>query len=82
MPPTAETLGQNLTGVPLPRAAPAPSALFNAAFQRVESDCELALYLCDEVDSDRVTLITTSYAKGLATLWTYRKSDFRTERER
>ena len=82
MPPTAETLGQNLTGVPLPRAAPAPSALFNAAFQRVESDWEPVLYLCDEVDSDRVTLITTPNAKGLATLWTYRKSDFRTERER
>lgn len=75
------TPGTNPSGVPLPRAAPAPSALFNAAYQRVESDWEQILYLCDGVDGDRVKLITMPNAKGLSTLWTYQKSDFRTKRE-
>ena len=75
------TPGANPSGVSLPRAAPAPSALFNAAYQRVKSDWEQILYLCDGVDGDRVKLITMPNAKGLSVLWTYRKADFRTKRE-
>lgn len=66
-------------GVPLPRADPAPSALFHAAYQRVEDDWEQLLYLCDGIDGDRVKLVTMPNAKGLSTLWTYRKPGFRTE---
>lgn len=68
-------------GVPLPPAKPAPSALFNAAYQRVENDWEQIIYLCDGVRGDRVTLVTMPNAKGLSELWTYRKPDFRTVRE-
>ena len=78
---TDEALDKSPSGVPLPRAAPAPSARFNAAYQRVENDWEPVLYLCDGVDSDRMKLITTPNAKGLGKLWTYRKPDFRTERQ-
>ena len=82
MTPVADaTPGANPSGVSLSRAAPAPSALFNAAYQRVESDWEQILYLCDGVDGDRVKLITMPNAKGLSVLWTYRKADFRTKRE-
>lgn len=68
-------------GVALPRAEPAPSALFNAGYQRVESDWVPILFLCDGVGGDRVKLVTTPDAKGLSTLWTYRKPDFRTVSE-
>ncbi len=81
MPATHEALDKKPSGVPLPHTAPAPSALFNAAYQRVESDWEPVLFLCDGVDSGRVKLVTTPNAKGLGTLWTYRKDDFRTKRE-
>ena len=67
------------TGVPLPLAKPAPSALFNAAYQRVEDHWEQVIYLCDGIDGDRVKLVTTPNAKGLSQLWTYRKPDFRTD---
>lgn len=67
-----------LLGVPLPRANRAPSALFNAAFQRVEDDWVQVLYLCDGVGGDRVKLVTMPDAKGFSQLWTYRKPDFRT----
>lgn len=66
-------------GVPLPRATPAPSALFHAAYQRVEDHWEQVLYLCDGVGGDRIKLVTMPNAKGLSRLWTYRKPDFRTD---
>ncbi len=69
----------DLAGVPLPRATPAPSALFNAAYQRVEDHWEQVIYLCDGIGGDRVKLVTTPNAKGLSQLWTYRKPDFRTD---
>ena len=81
-PPTIEQ--QSATGaegVALPRANPAPSALFNAAYQRKEGDWEQVLYLCDGIGGDRVKLVTMPNAKGLSELWTYRKPDFRTDRE-
>ncbi len=68
-----------LAGVPLPPASPAASALFNAAYQRVEDDWEQVIYLCDGIGGDRVKLVTTPNAKGLSQLWTYRKPDFRTD---
>lgn len=68
-----------LSGVPLPLARPAPSALFNAAYQRVEDHWEQVFYLCDGVGGDRVKLVTTPNAKGLSHLFTYRKPDFRTD---
>lgn len=70
-----------LGGAPLPSARPAPSALFNAAYQRTEADWSQVLFLCDGVNGDRVSLITTPDAKGLSVLWTYAKPDFRTRRE-
>lgn len=63
---------------PLPLAEPAPSALFHAAYQRVEDRWEPIIYLCDGVDARRVKLITTPDARGLSALWTYAKPDFRT----
>lgn len=68
-------------GVALPRATAAPSALFNAAYQRVEDHWEQILFLCDGVGGDRVQLITVPNANGLSELFTYRKPDFRTIRE-
>lgn len=67
-------------GVPLPRATPAPSAIFHAAYQRVEDHWEQVLFLCDGIGGDRVKLVTVPNAKGLSQLWTYRKPDFRTDR--
>ena len=78
-PGSASSLGS--AGLLLPDAALAPSALFNAAYQRVENNWEQILYLCDGVDDDRVKLITMPNAKGLSALWSYRKSDFRTDVE-
>lgn len=75
------TAGTNAAGVSLLRAKPAPSALFNAAYQRVEDQWEPVLFLCDGVGGDRIKVVTTPNAKGLSTLWTYRKPDFRTTRE-
>ncbi len=45
-------------GVALPRASPAPSALFNAAYQRREDHWDQVLYLCDGIGGDRVKLVT------------------------
>lgn len=69
------------TGQSLPSARPAPSALFNAAYQRDEAGWVQVLFLCDGVEGDRVQLITTPDAKGLSILWTYAKPGFRTRRE-
>ena len=65
----------------LPPADPSTSALFHAAYQRVEDDWQQVLFLCDGVAGDRVILITTPDAAGLSTLWAYSKTDFRTERQ-
>ena len=74
----ASTADGSHNGVSLPRATAAPSALFNAAYQRVEDHWEQVLFLCDGVGGDRVKLVTMPNAKGLSILMTYRKSDFRT----
>ncbi len=65
----------------LPLAEPAPSALFQAAYQRVGDDWVQVLFLCDAVDGDRVKLITVPNVFGLSTLWTYAKPSFRTTSE-
>ena len=81
-PPTAEQgSATSGGGVALPRADPAPSALFNAAYQRKEDHWDRVLYLCDGIGGDRVKLVTMPNAKGISELWTYRKPDFRTDRE-
>jgi hypothetical protein len=79
--PTLADARVKLAGSPLLSARPAPSALFNAAYQRTEADWSQVLFLCDGVDGDRVKLITTPDAKGLSSMWTYAKPDFRTRRE-
>lgn len=79
--PTCLAARATRAGEPLPSARPAPSALFNAAYQRDEADWVQVLFLCDGVDGDRVQLITTPDAKGLSMLWTYAKRGFRTRRE-
>lgn len=79
--PAADLLTGAPAGVALPLAEPAPSALFHAAYQRVEDDWVPVLFLCDGVDGDRVKLITTPTAHGLSTLLTYAKTGFNTKRE-
>lgn len=81
--PTSSARGpaQAPAGAALPLAEPAPSALFHAAYQRVEDDWVQVLFLCDGVDGDRVKLITVLNARGLSTLWTYAKPGFRTTSE-
>lgn len=68
-------------GVPLPLAGPADSALFHAAYQRVEDDWQQVLFLCDGIGGERVKLVTMPNARGLSTLWTYAKPGFGTDRE-
>lgn len=80
LPPTDRQVAASADGVALPRANPAPSALFSAAYQRKEGDWEQVLYLCDGIGNDRVKLVTMPNAKGISELWTYRKPDFRTDR--
>lgn len=80
-PPPERRPATSAESVALPRAAPAPSALFSAAYQRKEGDWEQVLYLCDGIGGDRVKLVTMPNAKGISELWTYRKPDFRTDRE-
>ena len=81
LPPTEQQSATSVEGVALTSAAPAPSALFNAAYQRKEGDWEQVLYLCDGIGGDRVKLVTMPNAKGISELWAYRKPDFRTDRE-
>lgn len=66
----------------LTRAPSAPSARFNAAYQRVEDHWERVLFLCDGVDGHRIKLLTVPDKRALSMLWSYAKPGLRTRSER